>query len=78
MQNKKTEVLSLGPYPVFLSPVHISTLQYYIKYGCMQEIQKDEEMISLHCSVRPWPSRSLKLHDGVIILFLVSVGEKEV
>jgi len=44
----------------------------------MQEIQKEEEMISLHCSVRPWPSRSLKLHDGVIVLFLVSVGEKEV
>lgn len=44
----------------------------------MQEIQKEEEMISLYCSVCPTPSRRLKLHDGAIILSLVAVDEKKV
>lgn len=79
LKNKKmTQVLVLLPYPASLSLLHITRLYISNTVTTCKKTQKEEEMISLRCSVCPRPSWRLEHHDRVIILFLVAVGEKEV
>lgn len=57
LKNKKmTQVLVLLPYPASLSLLHITRLYISNTVTTCKKTQKEEEMISLRCSVCPRPS----------------------